>query len=550
MKRNLLLTTALLLMLILSAACDTDAGTPVAPATAPDAPAPAAAAGETAVVADDTPIRFSMAGARVDTAPPIGEVPIVVELMEYANVEIEWIDWPSSVLSERMALAFNTGDYPDAVFGAWVMNMGHVMNFSSQGMLVPIDPYFTPEIMPNWTRLITERPSWRTGLTTPDGHVYSLASLAELSLRPIQDAHIINRTWLDRLGLDMPTTTDELKDVLIAFRDAGDELGSEVIPMSLHWNNHIRGQHSIMGWWGHAGMHGGGFNIRDGQVVWDAVQPEYKEMIQFLSELHAEGLLDQEIFTQTNATYLAKILRDYDQMVGVFVDWCIGYPRNTNIDSEYEFELIPPLRAHPDVEPRWQARVTPITANMGFMMTDAADPALRPYILSFIDLFYDTEISIRNFYGEVDHNIYHVEGIYWNFVHGASQPMSEREQLVMTNRGLWGVLEEEFAWHTVTQTQEWNLETIDMYYDYMNPTPFVSLWAYPEEAEEISILSADLDNFALVQAAHWVSGGGNIADEWDAYLAQLDAMGLGRLLEIQQNIWNRGPYTQTAWRWR
>ena len=29
----------------------------------------------------------------------------------------------------------------------------------------------------------------------------------------------INKTWLDNLGLEVPTTLGELKDVLIAFRD-------------------------------------------------------------------------------------------------------------------------------------------------------------------------------------------------------------------------------------------------------------------------------------------------------------------------------------------
>ncbi len=29
----------------------------------------------------------------------------------------------------------------------------------------------------------------------------------------------INRTWLNTLGLEMPTTTEEFRNVLIAFRD-------------------------------------------------------------------------------------------------------------------------------------------------------------------------------------------------------------------------------------------------------------------------------------------------------------------------------------------
>lgn len=47
---------------------------------------------------------------------------------------------------------------------------------------------------------------------------------------------MINKVWLDKLGLEVPTTLAELKEVLIAFRD-GDPNGNGIqdeIPMDMY----------------------------------------------------------------------------------------------------------------------------------------------------------------------------------------------------------------------------------------------------------------------------------------------------------------------------
>ncbi len=63
------------------------------------------------------------------------------------------------------------------------------------------------------------------------------------AIQAIGDIPYINKKWLDYLKLDVPTTTDELEQVLIAFRDNADKLEKEfdieggVIPMSFIINN-------------------------------------------------------------------------------------------------------------------------------------------------------------------------------------------------------------------------------------------------------------------------------------------------------------------------
>ena len=55
-------------------------------------------------------------------------------------------------------------------------------------------------------------------MTAPDGNIYAFPWIEELGEGPERIQAIeffpwINAEWLNELDLDMPTTTDELKDV-------------------------------------------------------------------------------------------------------------------------------------------------------------------------------------------------------------------------------------------------------------------------------------------------------------------------------------------------
>ena len=63
--------------------------------------------------------------------------------------------------------------------------------------------------------------------TMADGNIYGFAAYEPETWNLTPNRMFINRAWLDKLGLEVPTTTDELKTVLEAFRD-GDPNGNGV----------------------------------------------------------------------------------------------------------------------------------------------------------------------------------------------------------------------------------------------------------------------------------------------------------------------------------
>ena len=65
-----------------------------------------------------------------------------------------------------------------------------------------------------------------------NGHIWALPWIEQLghdktAIQTVGDMSFINKDWMDFLGLDMPTTTEEFEKVLEAFRDNSAKLKEE-----------------------------------------------------------------------------------------------------------------------------------------------------------------------------------------------------------------------------------------------------------------------------------------------------------------------------------
>lgn len=148
---------------------------------------------------------------------------------------------------------------------------------------------------------------------------------------------------MDYLGLEIPTTTDELEQVLIQFRDHADELEKEfsiegaVIPMSFIINNGDQDPAILLNGFGEGyGDTGDHFAVTDeGKVIYTTVQEGYKEGIEWLHKLVTEDLVDPEAFTQEWSTYVAK---GKNHRYGLCFTWDIA-----NIDNNEDYVMLPAL---------------------------------------------------------------------------------------------------------------------------------------------------------------------------------------------------------------
>ena len=108
-----------------------------------------------------------------------------------------------------------------------------LLRYAKQGIIIPLENLID-KYMPNLQAVFEKYPEYRTMCTAPDGHIYSFPWIEQLgagkeAIQAIGDIPYINKKWLDYLGLEIPTTTDELEQVLIQFRDHAEELEKEFL---------------------------------------------------------------------------------------------------------------------------------------------------------------------------------------------------------------------------------------------------------------------------------------------------------------------------------
>jgi putative aldouronate transport system substrate-binding protein len=109
------------------------------------------------------------------------------------------------------------------------------------------------------------------------------------------NGYMIRQDWLDKAGVKMPTTTDELAAVLKAFQDK-DVNGSGKKDEYWSATGMDKGILPIdtLLWPFGATAGNGGFAQEGGKAVYSPLKPEYKEGISYLAKLYSEGLLDPE----------------------------------------------------------------------------------------------------------------------------------------------------------------------------------------------------------------------------------------------------------------
>ena len=231
----------------------------------------------------------------------------VIEMQDALNVKINWITLAEGV-NERKAVMLASGDMPDVFGGGWLTDVDIVQNTQ---LFVPLEdmlPEYGPNIIAN-LEAVTDG-AWRRCMTYPDGRIYSIMGGNWKSIPLPSAVPFWRQSWLDAVGKSIPTTTQELYDVLAAFRDA--KLGGDTtIPMEYceaHWAStlsYLFGVYGITAGSGKIKDHY--YTMRDGKVIGWADSQNLYDALTFIHTLVADGLLNPEGLTETPEQYQSNL---------------------------------------------------------------------------------------------------------------------------------------------------------------------------------------------------------------------------------------------------
>lgn len=507
-------------------------------------PADAGAGSSSAQGASAEVPTFKIATVRWTDTWPVDflESGVMKELEEKAGVNIEWQIYYNSDWAEQKSLILASGDLPDAFLGSICLKDTDIAqnkaNFVELTELIE-------ENMPNLKRVFEKEPELLARAQDRNGEIYSLVK--KLPKRPKVCGNIlyINKTWLDNLNLEVPATYEELEDVLEAFvtqdpngNGIADEFGYTGSAGTAVLDNDLRNILSPFGTMVSRSTNYMGLN-GEGTPVFMPAQENYKEAVKWMHSMYEKGIIDPEYFTQESSAATAKRQAEGGSLVGLFSAWTADAEAGLNAGEFAALEAV----AGPDggryVE---NAQSFLDISDRELVITkNCSDPAK---LLAWADLFYDDEVSIQTFYGSIP------------------------DQIKKNDDGTYEVLSPSDG--SSLDTSAWSNSLRDFGPKYMNPEAYdkISLPAdqgdgiklaedainakyvttdrntglptvvyTDEELSKITALGTDIYTYAEAQYAHWVVDGG-IDEEWDAYLEQLNAMGLEELVGCHQSAYD------------
>lgn len=163
-------------------------------------------------------------------------------------------------------------------------------NLGRSGGLIPLNDLID-KYAPNIKRALEENAQFNRDAHSLDGNIYYIPKTHGLKFT---EFYWIRKDWLENLGLEVPTTTDELHDVLLAFRNNDPNGNGKKDEIPLFDRRGDKSSDEYLQMFNSSTE----FSIKDGKVVYDPLEPEFVTGVKELSKWYAEGIIDPEIFTR------------------------------------------------------------------------------------------------------------------------------------------------------------------------------------------------------------------------------------------------------------
>ena len=451
------------------------------------------------------------------------------EFKKQTNVDVELRMFPNETATERLNLDLNSGDYADVV-GGWILNDSMILTYGiNQGVFIPLEDYFA-EYCPKITEIL-DLPGVREEMTAPDGHIYTSPYVCDDTT--VGYSPYINSDWLENVGMEIPTTTEEFEAVLKAFKEQdanGNGDPNDEIPFSADPNNkHIE---AMAGWFG-LPMDKNGIGIKDsGEVVYAGISSTYRELLSWLNSMYEQGLIDMEIFTQDKATWEGKGNKD---LYGVSIAYGSNeFSGNVKTSEKDEYDVLPVLNTGNGG--RWLRD----TNGFSVYRTQAVvtDNAKNPEIICrWFDNAFELENGIGCNRGPVGKVVFKEDDGY-HAIDTKTLPEDEQEKLSWGNlwpQSLPKYVPSGFKYIEESPLYDEKKVMENTYEPYLTKEIVPSFWIPLDKIDRYSDIATAIRDYFNQQQAMFVSGELDINDDaqWKNYVDGLYALGLEDWLEVR-----------------
>ena len=489
------------------------------------------------------PIVLTAACSQSEIQGDFNEIVILKDFEEASGIDIQYQNIPSSDRATQLSLMLASGEVPDILFKMSVSSTDQA-KYAEEGMFVALSDY--ADLMPNLMKYFDEYPTAKQAVTQADGKIYAAPYILTGDAIRVGTKMWFNTDVLAKLGLEVPTTLDELYDYLVACKglDYNGNGTADEIPLTSASIDEIEVILSgSFGWMNRGSSHRDVYVDKDGALAYAYASDEYREELKYLTKLYAEKLIDQDIFTMDYAQEIAKA------STGRALTYTMvnNSPVSNSEYEQYTLGIKEPFTGY-NGEKMWTNYSLPASTTGQFLITYKCAEKGEDYVkaaVRWMDHWYSDEGIIAYFMG--------VEGVTYEKDENSPGGLKLTDAVLNSpdGRTFEQVLAEYVPWAgganpSVASNEYFKggetwpvcLEAVEGLRNYFPEEVWAPFTRYytAEEASELSAIKTEQENYWKEWRGYFITGQKDINDDatWAEYVAGYAGVNNTRYMEIYQ----------------
>lgn len=482
---------------------------------------------------------FTVLAVKEDVVKDYNSMPVFQKLAAETQRDVYWIYNTSMQYSNNPDPVGINGI--DAIYHSGFSNL-KLYNYGKRNRIVAIDNYL--KYMPNFSKILDNRPDIKEAIMSPDGHIYSLPRVEEMGLKAFPNILFINKKLLLEMiqngsmpvknlkeedlkdGLDL--SRNEFKEILRVFNKM-----DGIVPLNFVSNNWQGNESDLIASFG-VPENREHKTIIDGKVTFTIQSEAWYDAIVELNNWYNEGLIRSISFTQDQDTFLAK---GQNGSYGAFYWW----EKETVVANPDDYIILLPLRNEDGNRYVGLSNELEIEKGECVILESCED---KVGLLSYFDKFFEPEYSAQLNYGSIESGAYKKEKVDGKLIPNDDHGVQSADDFRMKNApyGVVYLTQNEWDNHIEMESRaKARLERLNEYikpFQYSNVTSIPNLNYTVDELNQLNISESSLGNNILNWMTKSITKTKPSKEDWQKFLSDNTAA-IETIRTINQDAYNR-----------
>ncbi|GAB6928439.1 hypothetical protein JCM10914A_24220 [Paenibacillus sp. JCM 10914] len=239
-----------------------------------------------------TTITWMVASEKTD----LNDSLIVKEIEKRTGIKVNFQAYSPATFQDKLRVTVASGKLPDIFHG---LTPSELKKIGQQNAVAAINEYV--DMLPNFKKLYVDENPWVIpSFGDQEGNIYTWP-IANIN-RDVNHGFLYRKEIFDEVGIEEWTNTEEFYAALKKLKEA--------YPDSYPYASKTK-EYIFRDWaygWGLGGKDYPTYYDEDSnQWKYASIQPEHKDMLDFMKKLYNEGLIDPEFLTDTDESWTSKM---------------------------------------------------------------------------------------------------------------------------------------------------------------------------------------------------------------------------------------------------